>query len=254
MRLLDDARDVARWFAYRRRYPGADISFGAWIDSDSVIDRTARVGRGSRIGRSVLRANTQVHEQCRLHQATLEPRSIVYANCRLGHVQMGSYSYCIGPGVIDHTTIGRFCSIAAGLYCGTGEHPSDWVSTSPIFYSTGNQVGVSFADTNYSAEHKPITIGHDVWIGTRVFIRDGVAIGHGAILAAGAVVTADVEPYDIVGGVPARLIRRRFDPGIVRDLLQLEWWNWSEDTLRDAQPMFVQDDPRALLAWARKRV
>jgi len=96
-------------------------------------------------------------------------------------------------------------------------------------------------------EKRRIIIGNDVWIGCRVFIRDGVKIGHGAIIGAGAVVVSDVPAYAVVGGVPAKIIRYRFSPDIIRSLIDIEWWNWSDERLRDAQESFCKRDAGALI-------
>jgi tetrahydrodipicolinate N-succinyltransferase len=109
---------------------------------------------------------------------------------------------------------------------------------------------VSFSDKDYFEENKAITIGHDVWIGARALIRDGVNIGHGAIIGAGAVVLDDVPSYAIVGGVPAKLIRFRFAEDIIKRLLELKWWEWSDDMLCKAQTLFAQDNVHHFLEWA----
>ena len=108
---------------------------------------------------------------------------------------------------------------------GLGKHPVHFVSTHPAFYSSHKQF-ITFADKNdYFEEYEKVTIGNDVWIGTRVMIIDGVSIGDGAIIAAGAIVTKNVEPYSIVGGVPAKLIRNRFNDQDIEFLKKFKWWN-----------------------------
>ncbi|MCA9235124.1 MAG: CatB-related O-acetyltransferase [Planctomycetales bacterium] len=99
-------------------------------------------------------------------------------------------------------------------------------------------------------EFSQIYIGHDVWIGSRVFIRDGVAVGDGAIVGAGAVVVKDVPSYSIVGGVPAKVIRMRFDAETVARLDKIAWWNWPAERLRQAQPLIASSDTQSFLEWA----
>jgi hypothetical protein len=126
------------------------------------------------------------------------------------------------------------------------------VSTSPLFFSTAKQCGTTFADSNCFKEFGNVAIGNDVWIGARVTIKDNIRVGNGAVVAAGAVVVKDVPPYAIVGGVPARIIRFRFEDNIIQQLQKLQWWDWSESRLRAAQRWFVVGDASQLLSWAKK--
>ncbi len=148
-------------------------------------------------------------------------RETVLLDCHVGR-----YTY-FGPRCrFNYTEIGRFCSVAADVKCGLGQHPISAVSTHPLFYKASIRPAIiTLAERDTHQEFAPITIGHDVWIGESVLICDGVAIGNGAILAAGSVVTKDVEPYAIVGGVPATIIRKRFTDEQIAFLEHLQWWN-----------------------------
>lgn len=146
---------------------------------------------------------------------------------------LGDFTYIADGTSISRATIGKFCSIGPCCKMGKGRHPSSmFVSTHPIFFSIFNQSQISFADKNYFDEYKSIVIGNDVWIGSNVIIADGIKIGDGVIVATSSVVTKDVPPYAIVGGVPAKIIKYRFSENEVERLLQLKWWDMDKDYLQ----------------------
>jgi acetyltransferase-like isoleucine patch superfamily enzyme len=120
--------------------------------------------------------------------------------------------------------IGRYCSVNETVtFMPGGEHPTDTVTTFYFYYS----MGIGEPEVGHS--RGPITVGNDVWIGREVLVMSGVTIGDGAVLAARAVVTKDVAPFEIVGGVPARHIRWRFNEEIRAALCDIAWWNWPVD-------------------------
>ena len=143
----------------------------------------------------------------------------------LHHVEVGDYSYLSRGALVANTTIGKFCSIGPNLCCGQGLHPTGGVSTHPMFFSTSRQNGISLTDKPLFEETKHTHIGNDVYIGANVFILDGVTIGDGAVLGAGAVVTKDIPPYAVAVGVPARVVKYRFDAETVKALEERQWWN-----------------------------
>ena len=151
--------------------------------------------------------------------------SHLFANCIVNHTSIGNYTYIGRNSLIQNTKIGNYCSISHEVICGLGRHPLNLFSTSPVFYRKNNPLCLQIVDKNMDfEEYLPVNIGHDVWIGTRAIIMDGVNVGNGAVIAAGAVVTKDVPPYAIVGGVPAKIIKYRFERDLV-DEQQKEWWN-----------------------------
>lgn len=161
----------------------------------------------------------------------------IYSDVMLNNVVLDDFTYISNNTKIANTKIGKFSSVGPDVTIGLGKHPSrKFVSTHPIFFSKRSQAGISFADKSYFNEYEPISIGNDVWIGAGSTILDGVVIGDGAIIAAGSIVTNDVDPYTIVGGTPARLIRKRFTNDQIDFLTQFKWWNkdikWLENNFQ----------------------
>ena len=163
---------------------------------------------------------------------------------------IGRCSY-IGGGRVQSCNMGNFCSIGTRTRIGgLGRHPTNWLSTHPAFFSPLAQAGITFCDKSYFSELHRVDVGNDVWVGVGATVLDGMRIGDGAIIAAGAVVTRDVKPYAIVGGIPARVIRYRYDTATIALLLELCWWNWPLDKLRRAAHLFRDDSAGAVQALA----
>jgi acetyltransferase-like isoleucine patch superfamily enzyme len=144
-----------------------------------------------------------------------------------------SYSYLGNNTQVLNARIGKFCSVGADCKIGMSNHPvHGFVSTHPIFYSKKAQVGITFSDKDYFEEDTHVLIGNDVWIGMNVLIIGNVAIGDGAVIAAGSVVTKNIEPYSIVGGVPAKHIKYRFSENDILQLQEDKWWLRSHEDLQ----------------------
>lgn len=165
----------------------------------------------------------------------ISSKASIYRLTKIKNSVVGDYSY-IGPSCdITNTSIGKFCSIADNCRIGTASHTMNNISSSPIFTLKHNATKTTWADKSIhqNNEVKKVNIGNDVWIATHVIIKDGITIGDGAIIGAGAVVVKDVPPYAVVGGVPAKVIKYRFEKPIIDKLLELQWWNYSDEKLRD---------------------
>lgn len=156
----------------------------------------------------------------------------IYSGCLFYDSSIGKYSYLGYDCEIVNCEIGNFCSFASGVIIGGAQHPLNWVSTSPVFYTAGGGAKRHLGDLNHPKTKRTI-IGNDVWIGHRAIIMAGVNVGDGAVIGAGAVVTKNVPPYAIVGGVPSSVIRYRFDKDTILKLQNSKWWNLSDDELRE---------------------
>jgi len=156
----------------------------------------------------------------------------VYKYARLRDVSIGHFSYVSRGTQVYNAEVGKFTCIGPETIIGPGEHPvRGYISSHPAFYSMLAQAGKTFSDKDYVEEIPRTIVGHNVWIGARAIIRAGVTIGDGAVIAAGAVVVKDVAPYTVVGGVPAIVMRNRFDDETRKLVQRSEWWNWSTEKL-----------------------
>lgn len=147
----------------------------------------------------------------------------------------------------DRLIIGSFCSIGDGavfMMAGNQGHRNDWVSTFPFFYMTEEPAFAGALDAYRPAGDT--VIGSDVWIGAEAMFMPGVTVGHGAVIGSRALVTRDVEPYAVVGGSPAREIRKRFPDEQIAMLLEIAWWDWPIERIRDAMPLLCAGDVPAL--------
>jgi acetyltransferase-like isoleucine patch superfamily enzyme len=173
-------------------------------------------------------------------------------NCALGNktridfpydlkdITVGDYTYISINSIISFTEIGKFCSIGPNFFCGWGIHPTDGISTSPLFYSKKGPY--SFCTENKIEDREKIIIGNDVFIGANVTVLDGVTIGDGAVIGAGTVVSKDIPPYAIVVGSPVQIIKYRFDEDTIRKLLEIKWWDLGQEQIKFVDKCFFDKD------------
>lgn len=151
---------------------------------------------------------------------------VIYPGCSLINCSIGAFSYVASHCSLQYIEIGRYCQL--GAYVTTlAEHPVDWLTSHPFTYSNTfapPYTGENLADFDVG---DPIRIGNDVWVGNGAQILHGVTIGDGAVIGAGAVVTKDVPPFAIVGGVPAKLIRMKFDDALIERIQAIQWWQYN---------------------------
>lgn len=180
--------------------------------------------------RGVAYANSLIH-----------PTSKVEAGSTIIDSEFDKHSFCGYDCTINNCKIGAYCSIASRVIIGGSMHPIQYVSTSPVFLSHKDSVKTKFS--HHVFKDIPQTkIGNDVWIGEGVFIKSGVTIGDGAIIGMGSIVTKDIPSYTIYAGNPARLIRKRFQDDTIKDLMDIKWWDFSDESLNKYAEFFTNPE------------
>jgi len=155
---------------------------------------------------------------------------------------------------VDQLIVGSFCSIGTGvsfIMAGNQGHRHDWVTSFPFFYMDDEP---AFAKAkNAFIPAGDTVIGSDVWIGAEAMILPGIKIGHGAVIGSRALVTKDVAPYTIIGGNPAKVIKKRFSDTQIAMLLEMAWWDWSLEDIEAAMPLLCSSDIARLYDNWRER-
>ena len=224
---------------------GLSIGIGAQI-KNSRLGKNNTIGVNAQIDDSEFGDNALVYDRAYIVKSKLGSFNNIYKNACLQQVNMGSYSYIGQNPIVSRTSIGKFCSIGPNFISGWGVHPTDGVSTHPMFYSTLKHNGLSFTEKNKIEEYKPISIGSDVFIGMNVLVLDGVEIGDGAVIGAGTVVSKNIPPYAIAVGSPMQIIKYRFQLEEIEELLKIKWWDWEYEKLKQVELYF--NDVKSFIA------
>lgn len=207
-------RNIQQWFA-------------KWL-SEPIIPQGKTSGYSltkSEKANSVVADNARIYPPYFLHDVRVEKYSYIAKNC-----------------AVTNCTIGKFSSIGPNFCCGLGIHPTNGISTAPMFYSLSKVNGTSLTEQNKVLESKHTIIGNDVFIGANVTVLDGVTIGDGAVIGAGAVVSKDIPPYAIAVGCPIRIIKYRMTEKQIAAMQRIQWWNWDDERLQDVERMFEDID------------
>ena len=193
------------------------------INKEAMIDPTAYISGSSIYG------NVKIDNKSKIYQSHIE-----------GNVEIGHHTSLWGPGIfmisrINGIKIGKYCSIARYVSIQEDYHNPDRVTT---YFLERNLLDQPLRDNAMISKGK-ITIGNDVWVGAGAQILSGVTIGDGAIVGAGAIVTKDIPPYAIAGGNPAKVIKFRFDQSKIDELMELAWWDWSTEKIKENQDFLL---------------
>ena len=171
------------------------------------------------------------------------PTAYVHRGCKVRTSAIGAHSYVAAHSWVTNTDVGRFCSIGNNVMTGLASHTLDHASTSPIFSLRHNATRRAWVEQDIAENIDDIprsVICDDAWIGSNAMLMSGITIGVGAVVGAGAVVTKDVPPYAIVAGVPARIIKYRFDEDVRQQLLASRWWEQPDEILKQHIKLFQQ--------------
>lgn len=191
------------------------------IISDSVVEKDAIIGDNSVIKNSFIGYKTRIQR-----------------NSMIQHSEISDFSYGGMRLTAIHCKVGKFCSISWNVSIGGANHNYSKLTTHSMLYD--DSFGM-VQEPLYNRFDSECIIGNDVWIGAGAHILRGVIVGDGAVIAAGAVVTSDVPPYSIVGGVPARVIKYRFNEHIIKELLSIKWWDLDYSIIKKNISLFAKD-------------
>lgn len=160
--------------------------------------------------------------------------NVLSRNTMVVNSHLGDFTYVNTNSYVLWTTLGKYCSIGPDVKIAPGKHPATvYVSTHPITFNRQRNFVKHYTKGHNFKNYEPVIIGNDVWIGANAVIMDGVHIADGAIVAANAVVVKNVGPYEIVGGNPAKFIKKRFTDAQINYLLDFKWWDKDEDWIEE---------------------
>lgn len=181
-----------------------------------------------------------IHEGCTIDNSTFGAFTEIGAGSRIFNSHFEDYAYCDRYADIANATIGKFSNIAAFSRIGATDHPLHTAACHHFHYRSDDYWDDVDRDMAFF-EHRQsrrASIGNDTWIGNAAMVKPEVTLGHGVVVASGAVVTKDVAPYMIVAGTPAKILRPRLPENIAARLIELAWWDWSHEQLRETLPDF----------------
>ena len=219
------------------------VNASATIDQDSKLGDNIQIFKNVRIIGSKLQGNNSIGDFTTVRNSFVGHHSVLQRNCDILRSEIGNYTVIEKNAVIHDVKIGSFCEIS--WHCSFGGDNHNYLLPTIHHWYWNKAFGFEDSEETIGGRNffnkindEICEIGNDVWIGSGVTINRNVKIGDGAILGAGCVVTKDVPPYAIVGGVPARIIKYRFNERTRERLQNISWWNWPYEILRKNRHLF----------------
>jgi virginiamycin A acetyltransferase len=208
------------------------------IIKNSDIAKDSKIYRSAEVSGSIVGSKSIVGDQSILIGSNIGVCVSINRRNYVLHSEVGRYSYTGIGTSIRSAKIGNFNSISWNVSIGGANHDYCHVTTSPLWRFDMMNNCIENHDKNHELQERfkelpDCVIGNDVWIATNVVILRGVTIGNGSVIGAGAIVTKDVEPYSVVVGMPAKVINKRFDENIIKEIEEIQWWNWPVDVIRE---------------------
>lgn len=218
---------------------------------DSIVDESSICYNNTRVTKSQVGPKCTIGDNSILFKSKLEGYNVINRGCFISDSEMRFASYTGMNCIIKNTIIGKFCDLSWNLSLGGANHHY----TRAMKFSEYHLNQVLNGSSPIIEKPDPLTIiGNDVWIGNGAIVLRGVNVGDGAVIGAGAVVTKDVEPYSIVVGAPARAIKKRFTDVIITELLELQWWNWDIEKIRENRALLLAEPLTKDILKEMKRV
>lgn len=205
---------------------------------DSFVDETSKCYQNSRVQKSQVGPRTTIGDNSIIFNSQLDGCNVINRGNFISDSQIGFASYTGMNCIIKNTIVGKFCDLSWNLSLGGGNHHIHRT----VKYSEYHLNQILYGSSPIIHKPEPPTqIGNDVWIGNGAIVLRGIKIGDGAVIGAGAVVTKDVEPYTVVVGAPARPIKKRFNDDIIKELLELKWWDWDIERIREKREILLKE-------------
>lgn len=197
------------------------------------ISASAKIYNHCTVSESNLEDGCSIGDFSKINNSHLLDSVRIDRNNHIDNCIIGKHTYTGRNSILLHAKVGAFCSLSWNVSIGGADHDYSRITQHSLVYDNSSPFFSEESNKSFNRYKQPVTIGNDVWIAAGAVITRGVRIGNGAVVAANAVVTRDVPDYAIVAGVPAKVIKYRFEKKIISLLLKLKWWEWDDEKIKE---------------------